>query len=254
MGLLVALEFLTRFRVRRRPGGDLAALARAQGWFPAVGLLLGAVLLGIDRLVSRGLPQPSVDVVLVVALVAMTGALHLDGLADTADGIWGGGDLGRRLEIMRDASVGVFGVVAVVSVLALKWAGLAAVPGSVRYEALLVAPCLARFALTVQAPVVPAARDEGLGAAFRAAAAPARAALGAATAAAAAALLFGAGAVAVLALASACGLLVGLYSTARIGGMTGDVYGATVEVTEAVVFLAIAALARREWISAWILG
>ncbi len=138
MGFVVALEFLTRLRVRRTPIGDMHAVAAAQAWFPAIGLVIGAVLLGIDRLATRALPEVSVDVLLVVALAAMTGGLHLDGLADAADGLFGGRDREQRLAIMRDVHAGTYAIIAVAGVLALKWAGLAAMPREVRFEALLL--------------------------------------------------------------------------------------------------------------------
>jgi adenosylcobinamide-GDP ribazoletransferase len=215
--------------------------------------LLGLVLLATDRLAMRALPNSSVDVLLIVALVAMTGALHLDGLADATDGLWGGATPERRLEIMRDPHRGSFAVVAVASLLALKWAGLSGLPPDVRVEAIVLYPCLARLAMLGCIAAFPYARTDGLGAGMRERSVPALMA-GGATALVAAVALFGAGGVAVVAFALVAGLAVGWYATRLLGGVTGDVYGATVEVTEAATLLFIAAVANRNWIEAWLLA
>jgi adenosylcobinamide-GDP ribazoletransferase len=250
---LAALEFLTRLRLRRTPVGDMASVARAQIWFPAVGLIIGGLLVAVDRIAMRALPQPSVDVLIVLALVAITGALHLDGLSDAADGLLGGRDRDHRLDIMRDVHIGTFGVVAIVSVLALKWAGLTALPSGVRIEALLLVPIVSRVAVVPAAALFPYARAEGTGAAFHDAARWAPAAATALLAVAASAVLLGVGGLYIAAFAFAGALAVGLYALRSIGGMTGDVHGATIEVSEAVTLLFIAALANRGWIDAWAL-
>lgn len=249
MGLVAALEFLTRLRVRRTPTGDMRGVAAAQGWFPAVGLILGGLLLGIDRLASRALPEASVDVLLVVALAALTGGLHLDGLGDAADGMLGGRDREQRLAIMRDAHAGTYAVIAITSMLALKWAGLAAMPRDVRFEALLLVPCLARMAMVAGAAAFPYARERGVGVAFHEAAMPAPVIIAGATAVAASVVLLGAAGLIAVAFAAGCALGVGLYARRSIGGMTGDVYGATAEIAEAGSFLLIAALATRGWVA-----
>jgi len=251
---LVALEFLTRLRVRPTPLGDMRRVADAQLWFPTVGLLIGLALLLVDRAAMRALPQPAVDVLIVVALVAITGALHLDGLADAADGLFGGFTPERRLEIMRDARAGTYAIVAVVCVLALKWAGLASLPGEVRVEAILLAPCLARFGMLVAIGAFPYARAEGAGVAFRDALWPAQLFFATAVTVVAAVVLFGAGGLYVAAFVATVALAFGSFASRLAGGMTGDLYGATVEITEAVMLLFIAAMANRGWLDAWALA
>jgi adenosylcobinamide-GDP ribazoletransferase len=251
---LTALEFLTRLTVRRTPRGDVDAIARAQAWFPAIGLVIGGVLVGIDRGATRALPEGSVDVLLVVALALITGGLHLDGLADAADGLFGGYTRERRLEIMRDVHAGSFAVIAIVCVLALKWAGLAALPANVRIEALLVAPVAARFAALIGIVCVPHARDEGMGATQHERAGWPALALGAVTALAVSVALLGLGGLYVCAAAAAVALGMAWLSVRMVGGMTGDLYGATIEIAEVVLLLFIAAMANRGWMDAWLLG
>ncbi len=248
-----AVEFLTVARLRRSQAGDMRRVAEAQPWFPLVGLLIGALLLGFDRLASRALPEPAVDVLLVVLLAAITGALHLDGLADTADGLIGGHDRERRLEIMRDVHAGTYAIVAVAAVFAMKWAGLVALPRAVRYETLLLTPCLARLAMLLTSAAFPYARPEGIGEDFHDRAWPAATIAGAITAAVAAIALLGAGALLVLAFAGACAWSCGFVAKRAVGGMTGDLYGATIEITEALLLLFVAALANRGWLEPWLL-
>jgi adenosylcobinamide-GDP ribazoletransferase len=229
-------------------------VARSSAWFPAVGLLLGAIVLAVDRLTMRALPPNAVDMVLVVATVVLTGALHLDGLADVADGLFGGRDPARRLEIMHDVHTGTFGVVAVVCVLALKWAGYNALPSDVRVEGILLAPCAARMATLTAIAAFPYARAEGVGAGFRGHAWPFAWTFGAATMVVAAIALLGWPGLLVAAFSAASALVLGALAARLLGGgLTGDVYGAILEVTEACALLFIAAMAQRGWLDAWLL-
>jgi adenosylcobinamide-GDP ribazoletransferase len=252
--LLDAVEFLTVLRLRRVQAAGMRRVADAQAWFPLIGLLIGALLLAFDRLASRALPEPTVDVLLVVLLALITGALHLDGLADAADGLLGGHDRERRLDIMRDVHAGTYAIVAIAAVLAMKWAGLAALSRNVRYETLLLTPCLARFAMLLTSAAFPYARPEGIGAGFHERAWPAATIAGAITAAAASIALLGAGGLLVLVFAGACAWCCGFVAKRAVGGMTGDIYGATIEISEALLLLFIAALANRDWLESWLLS
>ncbi|MEX2247664.1 MAG: adenosylcobinamide-GDP ribazoletransferase [Dehalococcoidia bacterium] len=251
---LSAVQFLTRLPVPGATPGDLTAVAGAQAWFPAVGLLLGAALVGVDRIAMRALPPVAVDALVVVALIVLTGALHLDGLADAADGLFGGRDAEDRLRIMRDVHAGTYAIVAVFAVLLLKWSGLLSLPVNVRVEALLLFPCLARFSLLVAIAVFPYAREEGVGAGFRERAWPGATLAGGAFVLLVSVGMLGAGGALAFAFAIAAGLAAGAFATRLAGGMTGDVYGATVEVSEAAVVLFLAAMAERGWVDAWLLG
>jgi adenosylcobinamide-GDP ribazoletransferase len=267
---LDALQFLTRVpvpaplrrlaaSVDRQPQRQNAApsmqdVAAAQAWFVAIGLLIGLALLGADRVFSRALPPASVAVLDVVVLVLITGALHLDGLADAADGLFGAHDRERRLTIMRDTHAGTYAIVAIVAVLAMKWAGIVGLPNGVRFEALILAPCLARFGMLAAVAAFPYARADGTGAGFHERASPIPLIAGAATALVAAVMLLGAEGTYLVALAAACALALGAVSTRIVGGLTGDVYGATVEIAEAALLLFIAAMAHRGWAHAWLLG
>jgi adenosylcobinamide-GDP ribazoletransferase len=234
--LLAALAFLTRLPLPARPF-DARAQAASLAWYPAVGALLGA-LLRLLALLLHAWPPLLAAAVLLAAWVALTGALHLDGLADSADAWVGGlGDRERTLAIMKDPRSGPAGVTAVVLVLLLKFAALASLPHP--GPALLLAPLLARAALALAFLATPYARAGGLGAAL--AQAPRGAcALGVALAAAVALACGWRGA---LALAVTAGGFVAWRQAClrRLGGCTGDTCGALAELSETLVLAALAA-------------
>lgn len=234
-GLLAAIGFLTRLPVPVQVFDDADAQARSLAWYPVVGLLIGA-LLAVLAWALRDVPPLLAAALVVVAWVALTGALHLDGLADSADAWVGGlGDRARTLEIMKDPRSGPAGVVAIGLLLLLKFAALASLPRGA-WIALPLVAMLARAALTAAFLTTPYVRSGGLGS--RLAAAPRRACVVALLLAAAFCLLlpgwramFGA-AMAVLVF-----LLWRHACLQRLGGMTGDTCGALTEWVEAVVLI-----------------
>lgn len=235
--LLFALGFLTSIPVRTpapRPGD----LSRAAIWFPLVGLLIGVVLIAAQSVFSRFF-TPLLSAALVVAIwTGLTGALHLDGLADCCDGLLAETTPERRLEIMHDPRLGAFGGVGLIIHLTLKTLAVAslAVPSIV---ALTLAPSLARWLILIVAQQ-PAARPGGMGAAF-AAGLNRTTVLGAAIVPL---VLIGLGLprsiFAALAAALVALVIVRLART-RLGGMTGDVFGLTIEATELAVLLVFSA-------------
>ena len=236
---LLAFRFLTRL-----PGkGDLrdADLGRSCAWFPVPGAVMGGLVLVGARLAGTHVP-PALGAVLVVAALAwMTGGLHLDGVADVFDGLGGGhGDRERILRIMRDSRIGALGATALALVLAAKAAATAELLGRGALWPLLVAPVVARFAVVPLVVLVPYAREEGLGRAFHGTAGVREIVVAAALAAAAVAAFAPASlAPTAVALAAAAGLAWTVHR--RIGGLTGDAYGAAIELAE-VALLAAAAL------------
>lgn len=235
--LLVAIGFLTRLPVPASVFDDARAQSRSLAWYPLVGAIVGGLLCLLAGLLQHAPPLLSA-VLLLVAWVCLTGALHLDGLADSADAWIGGlGDRERTLTIMKDPRSGPAGVVALVLVLLLKFAALASLPAPA-WIALLLAPLLARAALTLAFLSTPYARSGGIG----------RALVDAPRAAAIVALLAGAAACALadwrgalaLAVAGSIFLLWRQACLRRLQGMTGDTCGALAEITEAGVLVALA--------------
>ena len=235
----LALSFLTTLRTPAVPfvaGG----LGRSAKWFPLVGLILGLILAGTHWLLRWVLPE-SVTAVLIIALWAwLTGGLHLDGLADCGDGLLVAASRERRLEILKDSRLGAFGAILLVLFLLAKVTAVAALasPGI----ALLLAPALARWLLLVAARQ-PSARPGGMGDTFAASLTPQILAI----AAIVPVLLVVAGGwrggptVPALLLALVATFAILRLARKRLGGVTGDVFGLVVEMSELVVLLAFTA-------------
>lgn len=241
--LTVALAFLTALPLRVEAGAR--EVGRAALCFPVVGAALGLTLAAASWSLARALPA-ALAAVLVVALGALaTGALHLDGLADTADGFGGGRDPEHALSIMKDHAVGAYGATALLLTVLVKAAALhALIAGGVAFTWLPVAGALSRW-ITVPLTRLPSARTSGLGATMAAHVGRVEVLGATAIAVAVAVGLAGArGAVAAGAVA-ALGAAFGAYCRRRIGGITGDTLGAAAELSEALVLVLAVGLATR---------
>ncbi len=158
----MALAFLTRLPVPGPPAVDAAEVGRAALFFPAAGAALGAIVAGSAHVLSPRLPPTLAAALLVTLLALLTGGLHLDGLADTADGFGGGRTPEDVLRIMRDHAIGAYGASALVLALTVKVAAIAALLASGHAARwLLVAPALARWAPVALARFLPYARPGG---------------------------------------------------------------------------------------------
>ncbi len=241
---VTALQFLTRIRLFRDPDYDDGLFGRSVKFFPLVGLLAGSILAGVAVLTGGWLPGTVRSTLLVTLSVFITGGLHCDGLMDSADGLFSGRSRERMLEIMKDSRVGSFGVIAIILLLLWKWALLHDLPDSLLVPALISMMTFGRFAMILAILRFPYARPEGMGKAFALYAGthslgPALATLlgllavfyfvtgplvcGIAAAAALAAILFA--------------FWFGRWTTHKLGGMTGDTYGAVTELSELVVLI-----------------
>lgn len=210
------------------PVGNAAPSAAATLWFVPVGALVGGVIVVLDMALSAVLPAIVVAPIDLLALALLTGGLHLDGLADSADGLFGGGDAARRLRIMREPAIGAFAVVAVVLVLLVDAAALASTPE--RATLLWLGAVCSRWTIAVAVSTVPYARSEGLGTSYRGTSGRVRAVVATVTAAVLA-LPFGIIGAAAMAVAAGLAVLVAARAMRALGGLTGDVYGAMVEIT-----------------------
>jgi adenosylcobinamide-GDP ribazoletransferase len=223
--LRAAIAFLTRV-----PAGGDAELARAAPLFPLVGAALGGIVGGTAALLEPALPPLAAAAIAVAVELALTGALHADGLADSADGL-AGRTPEHALAIMRDHALGAYGACALVLDLLLKTVALAHAP----VPAVVAAFAVSRAAPLPLAAALPYARPGAGTGRLLERMSPVRALAGVALAAAAAVALQAPAALAVLALVTAT---VGLLARRRLGGVTGDVMGAAIELTATISLLA----------------
>ncbi|HMF44482.1 MAG TPA: adenosylcobinamide-GDP ribazoletransferase [Polyangia bacterium] len=234
--VVAAFAFLTRLPVWRGPLRD-ADLGRSVSFFPLVGLVLGLALTGLAAALANTVASPLIAVLLATLLAALTGGLHLDGFADVFDALAGGrGDRARTLEIMRDSRIGAQGAAALILLLIAKVATLAQVADRHDLLALLAFPTVARWLAALLIVLFPYVRAEGLGRAFSGAAGRVQAAVATGITVVVVAVL---GPPLILpALGTAAGVLAfAFWLHRRLGGLTGDVYGAAVELAEVLMLL-----------------
>ena len=241
--LRAALALLTRLPVRA-DGAARARGARAAWAWPLAGAGVGALagLAGWAAL-AAGLPAAVAAGLVLTVQVVVTGALHEDGLADVADGFWGGWTPERRLEIMRDSRIGAYGALALVLGVGLRWAALAALAPSALLFAPIAAGALSRAGMAAVMAALAPARPGGLAASVGRPS-PVTAALAGALGLVVAGLAVGppAAFLAALAVAAAAAGMAAL-ARAKLGGQTGDVLGAAQQAGELAVLVALAAAA-----------
>ena len=234
--IATALALLTRLPVQ----ADFSRGARAAWAYPLAGLAVTALAaLPAGGLLALGVPPLLAALVFVATQVALTGAMHEDGLADSADGLWGGWERKRRLEIMKDSHIGSYGVIALILSLAARVLALGALLAQSGWLwSLLAVAMLSRAAMPALMAALPHARDTGLSHAQGRA--PRDTALTAAALAALGALLFTGGTgIALSLLAALSALACAAIARSKIGGQTGDILGATQQVTEIALLIAL---------------
>jgi adenosylcobinamide-GDP ribazoletransferase len=240
----LALSFLTIVPVPRHRMADARELAASMAWFPLVGLLLGALLTGAALGLQGRLPWPATAAILVALLTAATRALHLDGLADTLDGLGGGHTREDALRIMKDHAVGAFGAAGLVLVLLLKYGLILGLLEMGAVKDLLIFPVVSRMAMVLLAYLSPYARLEGgLGEAMATLTTGKVLGLAGGSAVLIVTLIAHWQGLLTLAAAGALTWALALYFKRRLGGVTGDVFGAVNEVMEITALISLVALA-----------
>jgi len=235
---LVAVTFLTVLPVPTTRGVRDGVFGRAVAYFPLVGTVIGALVAALDAGLSLALPHSVVTALDLAIFVLLTGGLHLDGLMDSCDGLFGGRDRERRLAIMRDSRVGSFGVLGGVLVLLLEFAALATLTGGVRASALVLAPTLGRWAMALCVWAFPYARTEGRGTAFKAGLRGHHTAMATAWAVLAV-IVLDTRSLMLLPVVGLLALALGRWIRAKLGGLTGDSYGAVNELVTAATFVVL---------------
>ena len=238
----VALILLTRLPWPSPPKDAFARQSRAVWAFPLAGLIVGALACGIGWIaILAQLPVFAVAGLIVATLIATTGAMHEDGLADTFDGLWGGFTPERRLEIMKDSHIGTYGVLALLLFQILRITAIAALVGAEMMTGVLVACVFSRSLMPALMAFLKNARHSGLSQSVGAP--PVSAVLaGLAVAALLALGLLGALALIPMLFAMIASLIVAKIAKAKIGGQTGDILGATQQITEITFLLTLIAL------------
>lgn len=241
--LRIAGAFLTRFPVAHGVETTPERLGRSMAFFPAVGLILGLMLVVLNWALGAFLPRAVLDCLLILILIAATGALHLDGMADLVDGLAGGKDREGILRIMKDSRVGAMGVIGLVMVLLLKYLSLYHIPEDYKAAALMFMPCAGRWIQVVLASFCRYVRAEGgTGGAFVDHAGEREFLIGTATLLLAALVLFGLKGVFLVFLLGLAAMVLLRFFEARLGGVTGDVLGAATEVVEVLTLLLVLAV------------
>ena len=256
MRFLAALKFLTIIPLPWRREASPEELEGSIGYFPVIGLIIGLILAGLNWLLSLFLPSAVVNGLLIVSMVVISGALHLDGFVDTCDGIAGHKTVEERWRVMHDSRAGAFGIVGVFLLLLVKYVSLSSVPENLLMVTLVLMPVVSRWAMVYTVFAYPYARPAGLGKVFKQGAS-----------------WQGFTTATVITLAVAIGLarlanityfyLAGLaimlaiwvivvamatYLKRKFAGLTGDTYGAINEVAEVCVLILICLLDYNHWL------
>ncbi len=244
MKLLAALRFLTIIPIPKRREISAEEAGASQGYLPLDGLLLGAILAGINWSLSLILPSSVVNAVIIIALLLLTGALHIDGFIDTCDALFSRRTSEERWQVMSDSRVGSFGVVGAFCLLLLAYVSLGEISETYKMTALILMPVLSRWSMDYAIFAFPYAKPAGLGKTFKEQANWKKLILATS-----------------LALASTLGVLIikgwalifvglalmfmvwlvatalGLFLQRKFAGLTGDSYGTINEVTQIFILI-----------------
>ena len=226
-------------------------ISHSRAFYPAIGLMIGLVLVGVEEGSSRVFSEPLTAAFLVAVMIVVTRGLHLDGLMDVFDGVFGGFTPERRLEIMRDSRVGAFGVIGAIAVLLLKYGALVSLlmlPQPGKEWALFLFPTLSRWTMVVLLGAFPYVRTQGLGSPFHGTGIKIATTIAGISALAASVLLGGFAGLGLFFGVTVVAWLMGWAISKTLGGLTGDAYGATNEIIETVVLIVATALATQEWL------
>jgi adenosylcobinamide-GDP ribazoletransferase len=246
MSFLAALQFLTSIPVSIKRKLEPAQIGQATMWFPLIGFIIGLVLALLNLLLGLILPTSVVNVLLIAALVVITGVMHLDGLADTCDGIAGYKPVEERWKVMRDSRTGAFGVVGIALLLLVKYIALNNVPNAWFTPTLILMPTVSRWAMVYAVYAFPYARPEGLGSVYKQQTRWQHFLLATLIVGAAGALLYQtisyAGFI-LIGIILVLTTLLAFYFKKKFAGLTGDTYGAINEISEVAVLLAVIIIA-----------
>ncbi|MBI4933514.1 MAG: adenosylcobinamide-GDP ribazoletransferase [Actinobacteria bacterium] len=242
VNLLAALQFLTRvpIRLRREP-----SLPDTIAWVPVAGAIIGAAVGGVAAGLWFVVPPVVAGAVAVVVGLLITGAFHEDGLGDIADAFGGGWTVERRLEILKDSRHGTYGVAAICASIVVRMIALWSLPGPwAMFTGAVAAHTMGRVAAVAMAGSMKLATHSGLGADYGRGTTRPRAAVGVIAGIAITTLAVGWWAAALTGAALVAVVGTGMLARRKIGGISGDVLGATEQVAECLCLVVLSAQAR----------
>ena len=244
-GFLYALQFLTIFPPAAKSVVDKSKLSRSTLYFPLIGLFLGLILVATNNLLSLiPLEQFLINVILVTLLIILTGALHLDGLADTFDALFSRKSRPEMLKIMRDSHLGTMGVSSLICIILLKLSLLGSLRAEVMNVSLISMCLLGRYSLVLAMFSFPYAREEGKAKVFIEAMNLKVFSLASAISLFCALGLLGLKGLIIFMAIVFFTIFMGKFMVKKIGGVTGDSLGAINELTEIFVLFNILILTR----------
>ena len=246
MDFLAALQFLTILPVKR--GFTSEQMGRAAAWFPAVGIIIGLILAGLHYVLGFLLPAGLVNALLLTVLVVLSGGLHLDGLADTIDGMAGHRTPERRLEIMHDSRIGAMGAAGLFLFLLIEYLALNNIPAHWMPFTLILAPAVSRWAMVNSIISYLYARPDGLGKTFKQGVRWQELLIASLVTLVLAVILFQVAGLVILAGVWLTVTLTAMYVKRRIHGLTGDTYGAINEIALITALLVINVLVFNHWL------
>ncbi len=236
----LALGFLTILPVMDSAPSAGETVAASFAWFPLIGFAIGLALCIEDWFLGIRLGLTIRSVIDVLSLTLLTGAIHLDALADTADALGARSDPTRALEIMHDSRIGSYGALALIFDLTFKFIALATLAGWRRYAALFLVPGLARWAMVSVTQGIDYVRPSGAGTAFVNSESGSTMLKAGVTVAIALVLVLSPRAIVATLLALVVPALMRLFYARWIGGVTGDMIGACGEIVEVIAFVVMA--------------
>src|SRR3989344_495359 len=238
-GFLLAIQLLTIIPIKTRGAVEDRELGRSTAFFPLVGAVQGIILVGANLLFSRFLPTDIVSALILVVLILTNGGFHLDGFADTIDGLAGGSTKEERLNIMKDSRIGAIGVVAIVLLLLLKFVAINNLPPAAKNYILFLLPVVGKWSMVPMAYWADYARPTGgLGKAFTEHTGIKEFLLATIFALSASVILLSWKGLAYAGIIFIAVYLLTVFFRRKLGGVTGDVFGFQSEVSE-VIFLVL---------------
>ena len=234
---LIALQFITIIPVKKQLKYSEKDIAHSMMYYPLIGTILGLVLVLINLIGTQFLPNLVRDSLLLIFFVLLTGGIHLDGLVDSFDGLYGGKNKKEILSIMRDSSVGVYGVLAVVLLLVFKFTLLRELSLPRRNLILIIVPTISRWAMVMAVYLFPYARKEGYGKAYKLYLKKKHVLVAMLWTLLLTLILFFWKGALILGVSFLTIWFIGNFITKKIDGLTGDNYGSINEIMEVVILL-----------------